>query len=237
MKTRCIIVDDEPLAVELLQSYVEKTPFLKLVGTFTSALSLIGKINKLQPDLIYLDMHMPEIDGITFAHAIPSYCKVIFTTSFDKYAAQNYHFNVVDYLLKPISYNDFLVASEKVNLQQDMFYNQVSAQGRKKHDTIWIKSENKYVQIELSNLAYVEGLKDYVNFHFANGARPVLTLMRMKKVVTILPEEFVRIHKSYIVNMDHVNYMERGYVICAGQRLSMGLNYKESFMDKLDVVN
>lgn len=237
MKTRCVIVDDEKQTVELLQSYVEKTPFLKLVGTFTSAVSMINQIGELRPDLIYLNIQMPEIDGITFAHAVPSYCRVIFTTSFDKVPENKTGLNVADYLLKPIAYKDFLQASEKVNLQQDELYNQVSLQGKKRHDTIWVKSESKYVQIELSNLAYVEGVKDYVNFHFANGARPILTLMRMKKVERILPEEFVRVHKSYVVNMDHVNYIERGYVICGGRRLPLGLNFKESFMKRVEIAN
>jgi DNA-binding LytR/AlgR family response regulator len=106
-----------------------------------------------------------------------------------------------------------------------------------RHEPIWVKSESKYVQIEVSNISYVEGVKDYVNLHFANKAKPVLSLMRMKKVEKILPEEFVRIHKSYIVNMNHVNLIERGYVICNGERLPIGNNYKESLMKHVHVSN
>lgn len=237
MKTRCIIIDDEPLAVELLKSYVEKTPFLKLVGSFSSALSAMESINELSPDLIFLDIQMPEVNGITFAHSVPETTRIIFTTAFDQYAVEGYKLNAVDYLVKPISYNDFLRAAEKANMAQNAMYNQISPLGRTKHDPIWIKSESKYVQIEISNVSYIEGVKDYVNFHFANKARPILSLMRMKKIEKMLPDEFVRIHKSYIVNMNHINFIERGHVIVSGERLPMGNNYKEAFMKNIVVSN
>ncbi|MCH3923478.1 MAG: response regulator transcription factor [Bacteroidales bacterium] len=237
MKTKCIIIDDEPLAVELLKSYVEKTPFLKLIGSFSSAVSAMETINEMSPDLIFLDIQMPEVNGITFAHAIPDTTRIIFTTAFDQYAVEGYRLNAVDYLVKPISYNDFVRAAHKANMAQNAMYNIPSPLGMVRHEPIWVKSESKYVQIEVSNISYVEGVKDYVNLHFANKAKPVLSLMRMKKVEKILPEEFVRIHKSYIVNMNHVNLIERGYVICNGERLPIGNNYKESLMKHVHVSN
>lgn len=176
MRTKCIIVDDNPKILDLLTSYVGKTQFLRLHATYTSILSLMQEMDKLEPDVIFVNTKMSGVDSITFAHSIRKDCKVILVTDEDKYDAKRYGFPVFDYLLTPISYQEFYNVTERANLDQDIYYNKINPLGRVKHSTMWIKSESKYVQIELSNVTFIEGVKDYVNFHFANTNRRLLHL-------------------------------------------------------------
>lgn len=169
MKLKCAIVDDEPLALGLLESYVAKTPFLELAGKYSSAVQAMKELPEKQVDLLFLDIQMPELNGLEFSRMVDSRTRIVFTTAFEQYALDGYKVNALDYLLKPISYTDFLQAANKA-VQWFELLNQP-------HDeitSIFVKSDYKLVQIELDNILYIEGLKDYVKIYEEGSQRPIL---------------------------------------------------------------
>ena len=194
---KCVIVDDEPLALDLLESYVRKTPFLELTGKYSSAVQAMKELNGRPVDLIFLDIQMPELNGLEFSKILPPDTRIVFTTAFDQYALDGYKVNALDYLLKPISYVDFLRAADKA---LHWFERVQSARPREEEiDSIFVKSEYKLVQIELRNILYVEGLKDYIKIYEEDSPKPVLSLMSMKAMEDLLPaSQFIRVHRSYI---------------------------------------
>lgn len=203
MKLKCAIVDDEPLALGLLESYVAKTPFLELAGKYSSAVQAMKELPEKQVDLLFLDIQMPELNGLEFSRMVDSRTRIVFTTAFEQYALDGYKVNALDYLLKPISYTDFLQAANKA-VQWFELLNQP-------HDeitSIFVKSDYKLVQIELDNILYVEGLKDYVKIYEEGSQRPILSLMSMKAMEELLPSSrFMRVHRSYIVQKSKIRIM------------------------------
>lgn len=195
MKLKCAIVDDEPLALGLLESYVEKTPFLELTGKYSSAVQAMKELPEKQTDLLFLDIQMPELNGLEFSKMVDSRTRIIFTTAFEQYALDGYKVNALDYLLKPISYTDFLQAANKA-----VRWFELLNQPHDEITSIFVKSDYKLVQIELDNILYVEGLKDYVKIYEEGNQRPILSLMSMKAMEELLPaSRFMRVHRSYIV--------------------------------------
>ena len=194
MKLKCAIVDDEPLALGLLESYVEKTPFLELTGKYSSAVQAMKELPEKQTDLLFLDIQMPELNGLEFSKMVDSRTRIIFTTAFEQYALDGYKVNALDYLLKPISYTDFLQAANKA-----VRWFELLNQPHDEITSIFVKSDYKLVQIELDNILYVEGLKDYVKIYEEGNQRPILSLMSMKAMEELLPaSRFMRVHRSYI---------------------------------------
>ena len=189
MTINCAIIDDEPLAAGLLESYVAKTPYLNLTGTYNSAITAMRDLRDNPVPLLFLDIQMPELSGVEFAKILPKDTKIIFTTAFPQYALEGYKVNALDYLLKPISYEDFLRATEKA---QD-WYNMIQKHETYNDDRImFIKSEYKLLRINLDDILYVEGLKDYVRICLKNGEK-IMSLMSMKKLEDYLPSpEFLR---------------------------------------------
>ena len=182
-KIRCAVVDDEPLALGLMASYVKKTPFLELVGSYSSAVQAMQEMHDNPVDLIFLDIQMPELNGLDYSRMISPQTRVVFTTAFNQYALDGYKVNALDYLLKPISYPDFLLAANKA--QEWFRLVEQSQQSEKKENqdeklSIFVKSDYKLIRIELKNILYVEGLKDYVKIYEENTGRPVISLMSMK---------------------------------------------------------
>ena len=160
MNLKCAIVDDEPLALGLLESYVNKTPFLELVGKYSSAVQAIKELPEKHIDLLFLDIQMPELNGLEFSKMVDSGTRIVFTTAFDQYAIDGYKVNALDYLLKPISYVDFLQAANKA-----VQWFELLQQSKEEIQSIFVKSEYKLVQIELSKILYIEGLKDYLKIY------------------------------------------------------------------------
>ena len=179
---KCIVVDDEPLALDLLESYVRKTPFLELAGKYSSAVQAMKELANQQVDLIFLDIQMPELNGLEFSRMLPPETCIIFTTAFDQYAINGYKVNAIDYLLKPISYPDFLQAANKALHQHELMHRTPQDE----IDSIFVKSEYKLVQIELRKILYVEGLKDYIKIYEEDNPKPVLSLMSMKAMEYLL---------------------------------------------------
>lgn len=222
MKLRCAIVDDEPLAVGLLESYAKKTPFLELVGTYSSAIEAREGIAQEPVDLLFLDIQMPELNGMEFAKTVDQETRIVFTTAFSQYALEGYRTNALDYLLKPISYNQFLEAATKA---QQWF--ELKSQAEQKEQTpegqpvlpeskefFYVKSEHRLIKINVQDITYIEGLKDYIKIYLENQPKAILSLMRMRSLEEYLPsDQFMRIHRSYIVNIKKIEQIERGRII------------------------
>ncbi len=232
MTITCAIIDDEPLAAGLLKSYVEKTPFLHLIGTYGSAIEAMKELRTSPVQLLFLDIQMPELSGIEFAKILPSTTKIVFTTAFQQYAIEGYKVNALDYLMKPISYDDFLTAANKA---LDWFTiaqkQEIYAQDR----FMFIKSDYKLIRVSLDDLLYIEGLKDYVRFYLADGTR-IMSLMNMKKLDDYLPHpEFLRTHRSFIVHMPLAQQIDRFRIVFGDQFIPVSDSYKEEVQEYLDV--
>ena len=224
MTIKCAIIDDEPLAAGLLKSYAEKTPFLHLIGTYGSALEAMKELRDNPAQLLFLDIQMPELSGIEFAKILPPETKIIFTTAFQQYAIESYRVNALDYLLKPISYKDFLKASDKA---LEWFNVKEKQNTYAKDRFMFIKSDYKLVRVALDDILYIEGLKDYVRIYLQNGTR-LMSLMNMKKLEDYLPRpEFLRTHRSYIVHMSKAQQIDRFRIVFGDQYIPISDSYKE----------
>lgn len=230
---RCCIIDDEPLAQELIKSYVLKTPFLELVDIFSSASMAIRTIIEDKIDLIFLDIQMSELNGIEFARVIPDSCKIIFTTAFEQYAVDAFKANAIDYLLKPISYNDFFKASQKALQWFELM--ESSRKDSANNESIIIKSEYKLIQIPISDILYIEGLKDYVKIYLEGSTNCIMSLMSLKTLESYLPSDrFLRVHRSFIVQMSKIKIIERNRIVFGKQYIPISDTYKDAFNDYIN---
>ena len=202
MNLNCLIVDDEPLAVELLEAYVKRTPFLELKGAFTNAFDALALLEKETLDLLFLDIQMPELNGLELSRLVGTQVKVIFTTAFEQYAVEGFKVDALDYLLKPISYPEFLRAAHKALRWKEMAEAASSLEVREIADALFVRSGNKFVKVQLSHILYIEGMQDYVKIYLDDNSQPVVTLNSMKDFEESLSFPFLRIHRSYIINFD-----------------------------------
>lgn len=216
-----MVIDDEPLAVKLLADYIRKTPGLELVYSTTKVLEALPVLQEGQVDVLFLDIQMPELTGLQLIKVIGKECKVVLTTAYQEYALQSYEYDVVDYLLKPVTFDRFALAVQKVRarLQESA---PVTAM-----PYIFVKTEYRIQKIVLASVLYIEALRDYIAFHTTEGK--ILSLESMRRMEEVLPgQQFIRIHKSYIINRDNVDFLERGKVVIKGQYLPVGDTYKEA---------
>lgn len=232
MKLDCAIIDDEPLAAELLASYARRIPELNLVGVYESAVTAMGELRIKPVDILFLDIQMPELNGLELARLLPSKTKVIFTTAFDRYAVDGYKVKAAGYLLKPISYDDFVMA---VNSVADSLRTITRQESMMKNRFVYVKSEYKLVRVDFDDILYVEGVKDYVKFYFSGNRKPMMTLMNMKTVEDSLPHhQFMRVHRSFIVNMDKINMIDRGRIVIGDVFIPVSESYKELVQKYVD---
>lgn len=229
---RCVIVDDEPLAVGLLVQYVEKTPGLEVVFKTTHVLEALHIIEQGEADLLFLDIQMPELSGMQFMKLIGNRCKVILTTAYTAYALEGYEHDVVDYLLKPFSFDRYMMAvikaKERLEARQPAVAKEVP-------NHIFIRAEYRIQKLDLDSIFYIEALRDYIGFHTPGGK--ILSLESMKKMEATLPaEKFIRIHKSYIINRNKIEFLDRGKVVINGQYLPVGETYREKFMAQIGII-
>lgn len=230
MKLNCAIVDDEPLALGLLESYVDKTPFLELAGKYSSAVQAMKELPGKHVDLLFLDIQMPELNGLEFSRMVNSSTRIVFTTAFGQYAIDGYKVNALDYLLKPISYVDFLQAANKA-----LQWFELLQQPKEEIQSIFVKSDYKLVQIELNKILYIEGLKDYIKIYEEDSPKPILSLMSMKAMEDLLPSSrFMRVHRSYIVQKNKIRIIDRGRIVFGKNYIPVSDSYKQSFQDFLD---
>ena len=214
----CMIVDDEPLAVRLLESYVEKTPELKQLASYTDSITAINAIKEQKPDLLFLDIQMPNIDGMELAHSLPAETRVIFTTAFKEYAFESYEVNALDFLLKPIRYNKFLGSIEKARKLIDV--QQTASQPKQQPNTVFIRVDGEWRNITVDQIIYVNGMKDYVLFYLDSKKKPLISHLTMKAVEEMLPsDKFLRIHRSYIVAVDKIQKVDRNDCVYIGEEI------------------
>ena len=233
MTIKCMIVDDEPLAVELLASYVQRIPFLELVGKYNNATDALNGVKDGDVDLIFLDIQMPEVSGMELSRMLPESTRVIFTTAFDQYAVDSYRTGALDYLLKPITYATFLEACNKA-LQWFQLVHQSENKPDDEVKSIFVKSEYKLLQINLDSIRYVEGLKDYVKIYTDDSPHPILSLMNMKAMEQMLPAtRFIRVHRSFIVSKAKIREIDRNRIVFGDVYIPIGDSYKQAFNDFL----
>lgn len=218
---RCIVADDEPLAVQLLADYIQKTPGCELIFHSTNILQVTEFLKEHHCDLIFLDIQMPELTGIQFLKQIDTNCKVIFTTAYSEYALESYQFDVIDYILKPVTYERFLASIDKY--KRLVFNGQDS---KIEPESIFIKTEYRIQQVNLSSVLFIEAKRDYLAFHTTEGK--IMTLDSLRNMEQLLPSKrFIRIHKSYIINIGKIEFIERGKIVINQVYLPVGDYYKE----------
>lgn len=236
---KCIIIDDEPLAVDLLKDFVSKIDYLELVNTFNNAIDAISAINKTEVDLIFLDIEMPHFSGIDFLKAIDKKPLIIFTTAYSNYAVEGFDFGAVDYLIKPIPFNRFLKAVVRA---QQLFTPTVAVPNiqapivtDESNNFMFVRAEYENVKINYADILFVEGLKDYVKIYTTDG-KYVLTLMSLIKLEgTLATKGFSRIHRSYIVNLVHIKSIQKNKVLIIDRRLPISESYKAPFFNKINL--
>lgn len=236
MKLKTIVIDDEPLALGLIESYVAKTPFLEQIASFSSAIEAVHSSELKDADLLFLDIQMPTLNGLEFSKMVDPKTRIVFTTAFDQYALDGYKVNALDYLLKPISYLDFLNSANKAlswfeligTSQVETTHPQTESSEEQADDCIYVKSEYKLLRIDLHKLLYVEGLKDYVKFYIEDEPTPILSLMSVKRALELLPEQqFIRVNRSHIVRKDCIKVIERSRIVIGSKFIPITDGYKE----------
>jgi two-component system, LytTR family, response regulator len=227
MILRCLIVDDEPLALDLLEGYIGKTPSLILSGRCNSAFKAIEMLGKMEVDLLFMDIQMPGLSGLEFSRTLINGPRVIFTTAFEQYALEGFKVDALDYLLKPISYPEFLTSVTKAKRWFELSKEVPVSEVR---NSIFVKADYKLVQIEFNSILYIEGLKDYVKIYQEGIEKPILTLLSMKLLEEKLPDtKFMRVHRSFIVNLDKIKTIERNRIVFGKNFIPVSGNYKENF--------
>ncbi|MDR1919772.1 MAG: LytTR family DNA-binding domain-containing protein [Tannerellaceae bacterium] len=239
MELSCTIIDDEPLAVSLLESYVNKTPFLKLEGSYHSAVDALARLSEQAVELLFLDIQMPELNGLEFSRIIGNDTRIIFTTAFGQYALDSYKVNALDYLLKPISYSDFLQSANKALQWYELLHKQdgktaEASVAKVEAETIFIKSEYKLIQVELRKILYIEGLKDYIKIYTEGEPRPIISLMGMKTMEDLLPaSRFIRVHRSFIVQPEKIKVIDRNRIVFGKEYIPISESYRQKFNEYL----
>ena len=231
-------VDDEPLALGLVCSFIEQTPFLRLVGRHESAVAALRALHE-QPEvqLLFLDIKMPDLSGLELARVLQKGPRIIFTTAFNQYALEGFRVDALDYLLKPFNYEEFLRAALKARAFFEMKNAGTApvpvapaAPVLPEEDHIYLKVEYQLVRVALADILYVEGLKDYVKVHLASATRPLLSLTSLRSMEEKLPvRQFMRIHRSYILGLNHIQAVGRGTVQIRGETLPVSDGYRETF--------
>ncbi len=223
---RCAVIDDEFLSVELIANYIRQTPGLQLVLATTKPGEVLQLLAQDAIDLLFVDIQMPELTGIEITRLIGKKVKVIFTTAYANYAVDGFELDITDFLLKPVAYDRFLTAVDKVKTKMNELPALVTAPTL---DHIFVKTTYRNKRVNFSDIFYLEALRDYIGFHTTGGK--LLTLASMRNLETILPaDQFIRIHKSYLINKTKIDFVEKGQVVINNVALPIGNAYRESFL-------
>lgn len=238
---KCIIIDDEPLAIDILKEYCIKLDFLELEGTFNNPLESIPVIKQKKIDLIFCDIEMPQMNGIDFIESLENRPLFIFTTAYPHYAVEGFELNAVDYLVKPIRYGRFVKAvsraqgliTKRNNLSDAHIFS--SSGGSDRNDNfIFVKAEYENIKIRIDTIKYVQGLKDYLKIHVEASNKPILTLMSFKELSEKLPSnQFERAHKSFLINVNHIGSIQRNRIVIDDIRIPIGESYRANFLTRL----
>ena len=229
-KLRCIVVDDEPLAVKMLEGYIGRTPDLELLASFNDPVLALGEIRSLTPELVFLDIQMPDLDGMELSRMLPDGTRVIFTTAFKQYAFESYEVSALDFLLKPIRYQKFLEAVQK-GREWFSLKDSAAAAAQPEKDWVYLKADGVLRKVEYADILYVEGMKDYLMVHLRSQRQPLVTHLTMKAAEDILPgESFMRVHRSFIVNLSQITSVSaQGDLKVGDTLLHVSEGYREAF--------
>ena len=228
---RVLAIDDEPLALQQLVAYIRKIPFLELVAECQSAVQAKEILNQENIDAIFCDINMPDLNGMDFVKSLPVPPLIVFTTAYSEYAVEGFKVDAVDYLLKPFGLQDFQRAANRL---KERLSSPAAAGTEQTDDTIFVKTDYRVVKLAVSDIRYIEGMSEYLKIHL-EGQKPVITLLSMKKMEEYLPSTFMRIHRSYIINLKKIQEVNKNRVIMdADTYLPIGDNYKEVFNDYLN---
>ena len=230
---RSIAIDDEPLALQQMCSYIEKTPFLELVAACKDGLEASEKIHQLAPDLLFADISMPGLNGLDLVRSLDRPPLVVFTTAYSDYALEGFRVDAIDYLLNPISYPDFLKAAGKAMKMCDI-KNVPNETLSSNDEGLFVRSEHRIIRVRFNEIRYIEGMREYVRIHTADDK--IMTLLSMKALEEKLPpHQFMRVHRSYIVNLSKINVIERNRIVFDKDvYISVGEQYKEAFQGWVD---
>ena len=237
---KVLAIDDEPLALQQLVSYIQKVSFLQLVGQCQSALEAKEFLNREPVDAVFCDINMPDLNGMDFVKSLAAPPLIVFTTAYSEYAVEGFKVNAVDYLLKPFGLDDFRRAANRLKERLETSpvafpVAEMPQSNAEEDDTIFIKTDYKVVKIAISDIRYIEGMSEYLKIHLEGQPKPLVTLLSMKKMEEYLPPSFMRIHRSYIVNLKKIQEVNKNRVIMdANTYLPIGDNYKEAFNDYLN---
>ncbi|OED45964.1 DNA-binding response regulator [Flavobacteriaceae bacterium (ex Bugula neritina AB1)] len=234
---KCIIVDDEPLAIDLLVNYLERLDSVDIGARFNNPIEAITYIQKNSVDLVFLDIEMPNLTGLEFVKTIPKLPQFIFTTAYPKYALEGFELDATDYLVKPIPFPRFVKAVSKAKEKHNLLTKTSSSPNpTNEDDFIFVKSEYENIKIKTQDIIYIEGLKDYIKIYVKSNAKSVLTLMSFKAILDKLrSSNFIRIHRSYIVNIDFITAHQKNKLIINNQRIPIGDTYKKEVLRKLGI--
>lgn len=229
-KLRCIVVDDEPLAVKMLEGYIARTPELELLASFNDPVLALTEIRNLAPELAFLDIQMPDLDGLELSRMLPPQTRVIFTTAFKQYAFESYEVSALDFLLKPIRYQKFLEAVQK-GREWFALKEGAAAAAQQEKDWVYLKADGVLRKVEYADILFVEGMKDYLMVHLRSQRQPLVTHLTMKAAEDMLPKEsFMRIHRSFIVNLSQITSVSaQGDLKVGDTLLHVSEGYKEAF--------
>jgi len=231
---KCLAIDDEPMALDIIQDYIAKTPFLELSAAFRDSLKALDYLQKNPVDLIFLDINMPDLTGIQFLKSLTNQPMIIFTTAYSEYAVESYEYNAVDYIMKPIEFDRFLKAANKAldQFQMTRHPNVAKTDSGVENEFIMVKSGNDIHKIKVNDILYIESAGNYVTFVLSD--KKIMSLSSMSKVLNLLPNhKFCRIHKSYIINFLHINKIERHRVTIGKNEVPIGTVYREVFFKML----
>jgi len=231
-KIRTIAIDDEPLALDMMVRYIEQTPFLEFTGAYDNPIDALEAIHAKEVQLIFLDIQMPDLKGTDFAKSIDPSIKVIFSTAYAQYALEGFQLEALDYLLKPISYNTFLKSASRARSYFELVENQSkdAEEIESNNEYLFIKADYKLQRINYNEILYFEGLKDYAKVYTSQGTAPVVFHSTLKAIEAKLPaDKFMRVHRSYIINLDKVNTVERNRIVFGDKRITVSDQYKEAF--------
>lgn len=234
MKLNCIAIDDEPLALQQLAAYIQKIPWLELVKPCSSAFQALEFLENHQVDLMFVDINMPDLNGLEFVKSLSQKPLLVFTTAYSEYALEGFKVDALDYLLKPFSFAEFSKAAGKARAQFELKQN-APEKLESNNEFLFIKSEYKLLRVNLNDIRFIEGMKEYVRIHIT-GQKPIMTLLSMKSLEAKLPaDKFMRVHRSYIVNLEKITTIERFTLVYDDKhRIPISDNYKEKFQQYLD---
>lgn len=240
MKINCIAIDDEPLALDIIKDYAGRVPFLKLIKTFSKAVDSIEFLKKNTIDLVFLDIQMDGITGIQLLNTLKQKPLVIFTTAYDKYALQGFDLDVTDYLLKPIAFERFVKASDKVYERIVKIINSVAGKNdsnsQRLQDYIFVKTEFRLQKINFDEIFYIEGMGDYLRIVTKQGK--IMTLQNFRRMENILPEsDFCRVHKSFMISLKNISCIEKSHIKINEKEIPISDFYRNNFYDKLKILN